>query len=86
MPAAKARTRHTNFTCEAFNELASEGLGELIENSATLEMKTLDEWIKDLKRSIGRVSDHRTGGDPAPALADGIGRFDGCGAFGSLED
>lgn len=85
MPAPKARTRHTLLTAEAFNELAAEGLAELIENSATLEMQTLDEWVKDLKRTIGRVSDHRTGGDPAPAMAD-ADNMPLFGGFARLED
>lgn len=59
MPAPKARTRHTHLTTEAFRELAEAALEEQVENSATLELKTLDEWCKDLKHTIGRVSDHR---------------------------
>lgn len=66
MPAPKARTRHTQLTTEAFRELAEAALEELVENSATLELKDLASWSKDLKRTIGRVSDHRLGGDPAP--------------------
>lgn len=66
MPAPKARTRHTQYTAEYFNELAAEGLAEMIENNPTLEMKSLAEWTRELTRHIGRVSDHRTSSDPAP--------------------
>jgi hypothetical protein len=82
MPAPKARTRHTQFTTEAFRELAEAALEELCENSATLEMKDLATWSKDLKLTVGRVSDHRAGGDPPPAVGDGP-LF---GGFASLED
>jgi hypothetical protein len=59
MPAPKARTRHTHLTTEAFRELAEAALEEQVENSATLELKTLDEWCKEFKNTVGRVSDHR---------------------------
>jgi hypothetical protein len=66
MPAPKARTRHTLLTTEAFRELAESAIEELCENSATLDMQTLQDWQKDLKRTIGAVSDHQTSTDPLP--------------------
>lgn len=72
MPAPKARTRHTHLTTEAFRELAEAALEELVENSATLELKDLASWSKELRTTIGRVSDHRCGGDATAT----IGRCD----------
>lgn len=69
----KARTRHIQLTTEAFRELAESALDELCENSATLELKDLSTWAKDLSRQIGRVSDHQDGaaeGAPAGRITD----------------
>lgn len=65
MPTPKARTRHTQYTTEAFREIAEAALEELIENNDTLEVQDLQSWSKDLSRTIGRVSDHQTSSDPA---------------------
>ncbi len=66
MPAPKARTRYTLLTTEAFRELAEAALEDLVENSGTLESHTLTTWQKELRKSIGQVSDHQMSGDPVP--------------------
>lgn len=73
MPAPKARTRHTLLTTEAFRELAESAIEELCENSATLDMHDLATWQKELKATIGRVSDHQTSTDPLPFGRIGVG-------------
>jgi hypothetical protein len=50
-------TRHTQYTAEAFREIAQNALDELIENCGTLEIKNLTAWTQELKRSVGQVSD-----------------------------
>jgi hypothetical protein len=60
----KARTKHVQFTTEAFREIAESALDELVENSETLEVQDLASWAKALSRQIGRVSDHQENGAP----------------------
>lgn len=59
----KARTRHTNYTPEAFREIAEAALEEVIENASSLEIKDLTAWSHDLKRRIGHVSDRQDADD-----------------------
>jgi len=60
---SKPRTRHTQYTTEAFRELAQEALDELIENNGTLEIKDLSTWGAELRRQVGRVSDRLAEGE-----------------------
>lgn len=80
---ARARTRHTQYTAEAFREIAHEAVEEMIENSDTLELKDLSTWSADLKRHIGRVSDHHAG---AGGADDPIGSFEGAEDFLARSD
>ena len=50
-------TRHTQYTTEAFREILESATEELIENNGTLEIKSLQAWITELRRRIGQVSD-----------------------------
>lgn len=63
---SKPRTRHVQYTAEAFRELAEAALEELIDNTDTYEVRDLLTWSADLKRAVGRVSDHQTSTGPAP--------------------
>ena len=72
----KPRTRNTQDTTEAFAELAQRGLDELIENSDTLHLDRLADWIQKLKRSIAHASDHATGPDEVePGHLEGVQDF-----------
>jgi hypothetical protein len=60
------RTRHTQLTPEAFREIAESAILELYENADAIELHDLTAWCKQLKTTIGRVSDHESGDESTP--------------------
>jgi hypothetical protein len=60
------RTRHTQLTPEAFRELVEAATEELYDNVDPIELHDLTAWVKLLKGTILRVSEHTSGDESTP--------------------